>query len=372
MAMNRRCVAEVLTFHALVRPVYPAESASVCTAAWGMIVPGGNFKSMYLSNDPTSPAADGVGKASIFAVVVLYKMLPDESATLRTLFEAAHAAADLPLRLAISIFDNTPGGQDLAGRDVGVLPEDVRYQAAMDNPGLAVAYNAAIAAAIGEEFQWLLTLDQDTDLPRDFLEILLRYVERYSADDRVGAIVPHIVDSGRRISPLRQLGGFLPSVISPDFSGVAEPFTTALNSASLLRVSALEEIGGYDERFPLNNSDTSLFHRLGLAGKRVVVAGDLIVQHELAIMNRQDRMTVDRYRQLLADERAFWDLNLGVLARVERLLRLVGRVGKDLLQMKNKQFRALTLEEIRYRVMTRRRSRVVAWKKAMDARREPV
>ena len=95
----------------------------------------------------TSPAAVEVASASIFAVVVLYKMLPDELATIRTLLEAARAVAEAPVRLSISIFDNTPGGQGTV-----TLPEGVRYQAVMGNPGLAVPYNRATAAASREGY----------------------------------------------------------------------------------------------------------------------------------------------------------------------------------------------------------------------------
>jgi GT2 family glycosyltransferase len=303
------------------------------------------------------PAPGKSAETSIFAVVVLYKVHPEQSATMRTLQRAAEAAADSPLKLRISVCDNTPGGQD-----VGPLAAGLRYQAAVDNPGLAAAYNSALATASAEGFQWLLTLDQDTDLPADFLTTLLKYVARYEPNQRIAAIVPHIVDKDRHVSPLRFVGGFLPSILPEDFDGVAKPFTTALNSASLLRVSALREVGGYDERFPLHNSDTSLFHRVGKAGKLIAVAGDLMVHHELAIMDRQDRMTAERYRLLLADERAFWDLHMGFLGRVERLLRLLARSVKDILQGRNKEFHAITLREAWYRLTTRRRSRVRQWK----------
>ncbi len=295
-------------------------------------------------------------EVGILAVVVLYKVRPGEAITLRTLLRSAEAAAGEAIRLRILIVDNTPGGQE-----PGTLPEDVRYVAAPHNPGLAVAYNAARGMAEGEDCAWLLTLDQDTDLPEEFLRRLHRYAAEYREETRVAAIVPHIVDGSRHVSPLRFVGGFMPAMLPAGFTGIAPPFTSALNSAALLRVSALRQIGGYDERFPLNNSDTSLFHRLGEAGLRVAVAGEITVYHELAILNRGERMTIERYRQLLADERAFWDRHMGFLGRVERLLRLVGRTVKDLLGRRNPEFRRASLEEIRFRLLTRRRKRLAAW-----------
>ncbi|NYF91232.1 glycosyltransferase [Tunturiibacter empetritectus] len=298
------------------------------------------------------------GRTSIFAIIVLYNKLAASSPTIKTLLEAAHAASNR-LRLTVLIVDNTPGGQD-----PGILPEGVRYYAEPDNPGLAVPYNKALKMAEEEGFTWLLTLDQDTNLPVDFLKKIEVYAEEYVSDARVAGIVPRIADRGRLISPFRFVGGFFPKVLAPGVEGVSKRFTSALNSASMLRVSAVRMLGGYDLQFPLHNSDTNLFHRLDLAGKRLIVAGNILVNHELAIMDRQGRMTPERYRRLLADERAFWDFHMGVLGRAERLLRLVGRMCKDTLRDENRDFRAITLNEIKLRLLTRRSNRIRRWTEA--------
>jgi GT2 family glycosyltransferase len=292
---------------------------------------------------------------SIFAIIVLYKKTAAASPTVWTLLEAAHAASNR-LRLTVLVVDNTPGGQDL-----GVLPGGVRYHAEPDNPGLAVPYNKALKMAEEEGFTWLLTLDQDTNLPVDFLKKIEVYAEQYASAARVAGIVPRITDRGRLISPFRFVGGFFPKVLAPGVEGVSKRFTSALNSASMLRVSTVRMLGGYDLQFPLHNSDTNLFHRLDQAGKRLVVAGNILVSHELAIMDRQGRMTPERYRRLLADERVFWDLHMGVLGRAERLLRLMGRVCKDLARNENRDFCAITLDEIKLRLLTRRSNRIRRW-----------
>ena len=292
---------------------------------------------------------------SILAIIVLYKTFAAESPSLQTLLEAARVASSSSFRLSILIADNTPGGQD-----PGVLPGNVRYWAESQNPGLAKPYNRALAIAEQEGFTWLLTLDQDTHLPSDFLTKVERHARRYRDVDQVGAIAPRIVDNGKPISPFRFVGGFLPCVLPSSVSGISKRFTSALNSASLLRVTTLRQLGGYDLRFPLHNSDTSLFNRLDKAGSRVVVASDILVSHELAILQRQDRMTPQRYRQMLADECDFWDAEMTFLARTERLLRLVGRVCKSLLQKEDGNFRDITLAEIKRRLLTPRSVRMRA------------
>ena len=296
--------------------------------------------------------AEDAGVTSILAIIVVYKMLPSESPSLNTLLQAARVASPLPLRLSILVVDNTPGGQE-----VGSLPLGVRYLAAPDNPGLARPYNEALTLAAAEGFTWLLTLDQDTSLPETFLASLERYARQYHSLNQVGAIVPHVLDNERLISPFRFIGGFFPRVLSSDAHGISGRFTSAINSASLLRVKALRELGGYDPEFPLNNSDTSLFHRLDQAGRRVAIA-DICVQHELAILQRQDRMTPERYRQLLVDEREFWDRHMGFLARAERLIRLIGRFCKSYFHNEDARFRKITSAEIGLRLLRRRDPRI--------------
>ena len=290
---------------------------------------------------------------SIFAVIVLYKMAPTDSSSFRSLSEAISRVDDSSLRVSLLIADNTPGGQP-----VPRLPPGVRYEAFHDNPGLVIPYRRAISAAELEGFDWLLTLDQDTHLPPDFLTTICGYAREYGTSQQVAAIVPRIYDNGRAVSPLRFAGGFLPLVIKKSAGGLLKPHSSALNSASVLRVSALNRTGGYDDEFPLNNSDTALFLRLDRAGYRIVLAGEVLVQHELAIMSRGERMTVQRYRQLLNDERNFWDLHMSTLARGERLVRLIGRWVKDYLRKEDPAFLRETLLEIKGRLFSSRRSRL--------------
>ena len=289
----------------------------------------------------------------ILAVVVVFKQRPLDTSTVRTLLEAAQQVTSSELRLSILIVDNTPGGQE-----PGELPPGTIYWARPHNPGLSGPYNEALALAEQNGDSWLLTLDQDTQLPGNFLRKMREHALRFEGVKAVAAISPRILDHGRLISPFRFVGGSLPRVLPQGADGISKRFTSALNSASLLRVSAVRRVGGYDVHFPLHNSDTSLFHRLDQGGFRIAVASDVQVVHELAILERSSRMTLERYRRNLVDECFFWDLHMGFLARAERLLRLVGRVSKGYLRREDPAFLLVELAEIRRRVRTSRAERI--------------
>jgi GT2 family glycosyltransferase len=290
---------------------------------------------------------------SVFAIIVLYQTRPEDSTSLSSLVEASKLIDPARLELSILIADNTP-----EWREFQELPGNPRYKRFTDNPGLAVPYNLAISEAERDGFEWLLTLDQDTTLPPDFFALMIKHLELHGKDESVAAVVPRVTDNGVPISPFRFVGGFLPVITGRQIDGVLGPHASAINSASLLRTRALADVGGYDDRFPLNNSDTALFDRLDRSGYKVAIAGDVVVGHELAIMQREHRMSAARYRQLLRDEGDFWDLHMSVLGRAERLLRLMGRAAKQVSSGEDREFLAVTLREVGLRLLTRRSVRI--------------
>jgi len=299
----------------------------------------------------------------LFAVIVIYKMLPGESSTLRTLLDAAAQESQDRLNLGVFVWDNTPGGQD-----PGEIPIGVRYQASPDNPGLARAYNAALDIAHGERYDWLLTLDQDSVLPTNFLVRITELVRNLQSMPTIGAIVPQVTGDGRNLSPFQFAMGVLPRWFRYGFVGTPQGATYALNSAATLRVTALREIGGYDPMFPLDVSDINLFHRLFHSGKKVFVAGDLLISHDFSLLKKHRRMSMQRYDAMLLDECAFWDMNMGLLARTERMIRLAGRACKDLLVRENSAFRRRTISELMRRISSTRLQRIAAWKTWATAR----
>ena len=306
------------------------------------------------------------GTVRVLAVVVVYKVQPMQSASVKTLLAATAmplpsvAVSSSPTMLVsvavrVHVADNTPGGQV-----IDPLPAGVHYRAYPDNPGLARPYNDALAQAEAEGYDWLLTLDQDTSLPTSFLADMATVATAYEGNPSVAAIVPRIVDRGRLVSPFQFVGGWLPRVYPAGATGEAGPHLSALNSASLLKVRALRAVGGYDEKFPLHNSDTRLYGLLDAAGKRTVIAGHVVVPHELSILDRENRMSPERYRHMLEDECLFWDSHMGALARAERLSRLVLRYIKGALHGEEAAYRRVTLAELWRRLTTSHKHRAAA------------
>lgn len=294
----------------------------------------------------------------VFAIVVLYRATPADSRAFQSLQEAIRRLSSEHLYLKTLLYDNTPGGCD-----PGSLPEDVRYEAARQN-GLADAYNRALAIALHEECNWLLILDQDTALPADFLSHMIRYATDLNSDERIGAIVPHMLDAGRRVAPvcIRYWGV---SYLSSDFEGTSRREVHATNSATLFRVSALKQVGGYSPYFWLDYVDGYMFHQLYLHGMKVFVAKDVQVNHQLSLLHGGD-LKPDRYHNILRAESAYWDLYGGRVQGLALTGRLLGRIWRQQMRGHDASIRQLTWNELKRRIVQSKRHRIDDWRREME------
>jgi GT2 family glycosyltransferase len=256
----------------------------------------------------------------VLAVIVLYKIPLSESAAFRTLRAAISGLPDGQAEIKIILYDNTPGGQD-----VDALPVEIQYKADVENSGLAKAYNYALEIAHEEGFDWLLTLDQDTSLPSDFLCKLCHAVAFVAPLRTVAAIVP--ICGGRAGSPwIRGKYRIRPKRFPGGFIGIPLEKVYAANSASTIRVSALKAIGGYDPRFSLWASDLVMYHRLQCNNFRVFVAGNIHVEPEVSILDLKNRSTPGRYEDMLRADEAFYDEYMGRQGHIVLLLMMLHRL----------------------------------------------
>jgi glycosyltransferase involved in cell wall biosynthesis len=300
------------------------------------------------------------------AVIVLYGKTPEESPTFRSLLEAR---AILPAHLgqvAIILWDNSPSPQSHL-----VLPEDVTYRHDPSNPGLAAAYNHALAVALGRASQWLITLDQDTTVPSAFLLSMSEAARLCTGMAGIGAIVPQIVVGTRRHSPNYHLWGAIPRWFPTGFRGIPERPVFAFNSGAMVSTDALQQIGGYDLRFPLDHSDTAMFRNLHQHGKRVYIEGRIQLQHEFSMADMNRRVSAVRYRGQLLAESAFWALHMNWLANCERTLRLFLRMIRHWQRGDRSELRRVTRDFLFLRIFRSKKTRLRRWRQSLEQKRLP-
>jgi glycosyltransferase involved in cell wall biosynthesis len=297
------------------------------------------------------------------AVIVLYRIAPAQSPAFQSVMSARTRLNSDAGEVRVLLWDNSP-----EPATTGELPCGDEYFHDPANSGLAKAYNRALELAEQHRSTWLLTLDQDTAVPDDFFVRMAAAARESARYAGIAAIVPQIATGGRQLSPNYFQFGAIPRWYRTGYVGVPQQAVFAFNSGAMLKVDALRQVGGYDPRFWLDDSDALIFSKLHEHGKRVYIAGDIQVEHEFSMKDMQKRMSAARYRNALFAETAFWDLRMNRAAGWERTLRLALRMLKQWRRKDPVELCRITWDALKRRLFTSRRMRIAEWMAATEDR----
>jgi GT2 family glycosyltransferase len=310
---------------------------------------------------PGQYAAD---RARILAVVVLYKQKPSASVTVATLARALQISrADC----AVLVFDNTEDNSAEPDAAPEAMPSGFRYKAAPANRGLLGAYEAALEHARAEGYDWLLTLDQDTALPENFFSAIEPGLRAAAEHHRIAAIVPHLAEGERLLSPA-YVGIGRAKPLPAHFSGVPSREARAFNSGALLRVKALDAIGGLDPCFWLDHLDNWLHHQLYVHGWRMYVLGSMRLQHQFSLLDYRERISPERFRNFLAAEGAYVDLYTPWWQRAAYTAQLWVRLMNQKRRRETPEILQATRAAWLRRLTQTRRRRLLQWRQETDCR----
>lgn len=137
--------------------------------------------------------------------------------------------------------------------------------------GIARSLNAGLREADGA--LWLLTVDQDSSLPADYVRRMIgaaREAVDVLGPHAVGAVGAAVIDdpSNAVRYPSREVSGLL----------VTEE---VIQSGTVWSVPAMRDIGGFDESFGIDAVDAAACVRLRAHGRRIVLARDVRLQHRI-------------------------------------------------------------------------------------------
>ena len=273
-------------------------------------------------------------------IVVIYQCPLEDSRTLQSLRSLPHKQPLLLRRIGILVFDNSPAKAERIAelQNFGAF----EYCHNPRNGGLASAYNEALDRAQKTSAEWLLLLDQDTDVSYDFISTL--FVELSTGPlPHVSAIVPKLVQNGKLLSPQR-VGRFRNEAVPLTACGLQTRPVTAFNSASCLRVSALRAVNGFPFEYWLDFLDHTMFFRLQENGGKVFLL-DVLLNHQHSLENVETEMSLDRHANLLSAEwRFIQETGQGGGIAVHRL-RLLKRFIKELTRLRDKEYALQTLKK---------------------------
>lgn len=133
-----------------------------------------------------------------------------------------------------------------------------------NNIGIAAALNQACEEAIKKGFQWILTLDQDSVCPPNFVNDLLK-VEKDCVS--AGIVAPIIID--------RNVG-----IVGHSNNGI-QKVRTCITSGALTNLTAWRQIDGFDEKMFIDSVDFDFCFRLRKAGYFVYQTNTVTLDHAI-------------------------------------------------------------------------------------------
>lgn len=144
------------------------------------------------------------------------------------------------------------------------------------NLGIAKALNLACEKAASEDFEWILTMDQDSSFDSDSINAYFRAFEKMTKNN-VGIISPrHILKND-----------------IDKFSDVKESAEVdhVMTSGNLLNLKIWQEIGRFDENLFIDEVDSEICFRIIENGYKVIQLNKIRMFHELGNLEKKNFFT---------------------------------------------------------------------------------
>ena len=163
----------------------------------------------------------------------------------------------------IYVFDNTEA-KSVIHDELLKLPNVEVFQD-FSNKGIAKRLNEACEIALKEGFDWLLTMDQDSNFSPDAIKYYFNCFRNYKGKDNAAMIGTkrsrQIIASTNNCSP--------------------REVQDLITSGSLLNLSLFKEVGGFDEALFIDLVDNEYCARARIKGYSNVIFTNINLVHEL-------------------------------------------------------------------------------------------
>lgn len=240
---------------------------------------------------------------NILIVLVLYNELLENSETFKSLLESS---THFNSKKTILVYDNSSSIRvDLSFLKKYKTFFEVEYISDYTNPGICSAYNYALSKARNDNYPWLLLLDQDTKLPVNYLQTLMKTTD--ASNTSIVGYIPRVLQDINEtiISPFKINSYGITKKLSKKVRGRVDYNIIAINSGALISVDFLSEIGGFSIDYPLDMLDFWLFTTIYEKKKSIFIV-DINIKHDLSVANFENNVSLRRYESILSSENQFY------------------------------------------------------------------
>jgi rhamnosyltransferase len=190
----------------------------------------------------------------IAAVVILYHPASDVVENIKSYYEYVDR---------LYVFDNTDGLSTIQIKLKGL--EKVQYFHHQQNDGVAKRLNQAAELAIKNNFNWLLTMDQDTNFSKEAIENYIKCLITFPQKESVAIFgTAYGKEAGNSTAQC--------AAVEED---------NLITSGMLLNLNAYTSIGAFDENLFIDSVDHDYCIRAKLSSFSIIKFNNIYIQHNL-------------------------------------------------------------------------------------------
>lgn len=181
------------------------------------------------------------------------------------------------------------------------------------NLGLSKAYNKAVEYALHDstnpKFDFLMLLDDDTDITYDYIrEIYKEYKAPSRVNDGVNVITGLIESGGNPMSPVRSFTFNYHKSNCIRKPGIYDD-VYCISSGMAVRLSAIEMVGGFEEALFLDMIDYTFLYNLSRHDLNRMLVINARIEQSFSGRTKQDRrLAMKRYKIYKKDFMKFCEL----------------------------------------------------------------
>jgi GT2 family glycosyltransferase len=249
---------------------------------------------------------------------------------------------DVRERLNLIVYENGASFEQSSNPNFQFTNEFASFEYVISkvNGGVTPAYNYALRKASQLQIDWLLLLDQDTELSLQYFNEAFHFL---SHNNRAAiAFIPRIAENNRVFTPV---SGILkrPTNLSGNVFIDKTNFLNSISSGLLLSVAYMLSLGGFESRFWLDGLDHWLFCVM-LKQNSPIFIGNSILEHNLSV-NSKNYVSFARYVNILDSEKLLYLEYWMFKQKIVYLLMLLYRIFKLAIKTQQLKYSIRTLKQ---------------------------
>jgi rhamnosyltransferase len=172
----------------------------------------------------------------------------------------------LPKVHTLLIIDNSePSSKSVLEPLLIDFKDKIEYLSNAENEGIAKPLNQAAEYGVKNNFDWLLTMDQDSFFHSGHLDRLTGFIKQNDTS-RIGIIAPF---------------HHTPKATLPTFKDPFSEVRMTMTSGNLLHLDAFKKCGPFNETLFIDSVDHEYCLRLRKKGFKIIRVNDAILDHQL-------------------------------------------------------------------------------------------